>query len=167
MGKGKSFTEMADKLNVHLEQLLAGTIGHTECSDFTIDELNDVMRMVNSARDDSLNSIYQDSMDPRRIIHDGHVGLEKRFAREAELVAAAPELEHMIRDGKCHEVVMWFVHHLSVESQREIAHLVSLPLLPRIRHYTGNAHKSNAHKEIASTYEDEISCTDCHLESGI
>merc|ERR1719487_1086247 len=112
---------MANKLNVRLESLLAGTVGHKDCSEFSIEELNDVMRMVNAARDDALNSIYQSEMDPRRVVHGGPMGLESRFAREAELVESAPDLKHMVRDGKCHEVVMWFIHHLSVESQREVA----------------------------------------------
>jgi hypothetical protein len=124
------------------------------------------MRMVNAARDDALNTIYQENMDPRRVVHDGRQDLEKRFAREAELVEQAPELEHMVRDGKCHEVVMWFIHHLSLDSQREIAEIVSLPFLPRIRHYMGQ-YKSDAHKEIASSYDQEIACTDCHLASNI
>ncbi len=163
---GESFEDMADKLNIHLENLLADTVGHTECSDFTIEELNDVMRMVNAARDDALNTIYQENMDPRRVVHDGRQDLEKRFAREAELVEQAPELEHMVRDGKCHEVVMWFIHHLSLDSQREIAEIVSLPFLPRVRHYMGQ-YKSDAHKEISSAYDQEIACTDCHLASNI
>jgi hypothetical protein len=163
---GESFEDMADKLNIHLETLLADTVGHTECSDFNIEELNDVMRMVNSARDTKLNSIYQNNMDPRRVAHGGHMDLEKRFARETELVEAAPELEHMVRDGKCHEVVMWFIHHLSADSQREIAEMVSLPMLPRVRHYM-ELGASSAHKEINSAYQDEISCADCHLESGV
>lgn len=164
--KATSFETMADTLNIHLQSLLAGSVGHAECSEFSISELNDVMRMVNAARDDSLNAIYKDEMDPRRVNHNGHMDLEKRFARESELVVAAPELEGMVRDGKCHEVVMWFIHHLSLESQREIAQIVSLPFLPRVRHFMEHA-KSEAHKEIAAAYDDEISCADCHLESGI
>ena len=61
---------------------------------------------------------------------------------------------------------MWFIHHLSLESQREVAEIVSLPFLPRVRHYMGAQYKSEAHKAIAAAYEDEISCADCHLESG-
>merc|ERR1719272_874447 len=99
--------------------------------------------MVNAARDNSLNSIYKNGMDPRRIVHDG-----------------PPDLKNMVRDGKCHEVVMWFIHHLSIESQREVAQLVALPFLPRVRHYMGE-YKSDAHKAIAESYDDEISCADC------
>lgn len=164
--KANSFEEMADKLNVHLTTLLADTAGHAECSAFSVDELNDVMRMVNAARDAALDRIYQREMDPRRVVHNGVMGLEKRFARESELLQAAPELETMVRDGKCHEIVMWFIHHLSQESQKEVANLVALPFLPRVRHFLPK-YASSAHAEIANSYEDEISCADCHLASGV
>jgi len=164
---GADFENMAEKLNIHLDQLLADTVGHADCSDFSIEELNDVMRIVNSARDPSLNDIYANNMDPRRIMHDKHTDLEARFAKEEGLLLDAPELEHMVRDGKCHEVVMWFIHHLSLESQREVAELVAMPYLPRLRHAAMAAHTTPAHKEIDAMYQDEISCTDCHLESNV
>jgi hypothetical protein len=164
---GEDFEDMAEKLNIHLDNLLADTVGHADCSEFSIQELNDVMRIVNSARDSSLNSIYNLEMDPRRVIHKDHQALEARFMTEEEQLIEAPELEHMVRDGKCHEVVMWFIHHLSLESQREVAELVAMPYLPRVRHPVLASHDTDSHKAIDAQYQDEISCADCHLQSAV
>jgi len=88
---------------------------------------------------------------------------------ENELVAAAADLEDMMRDGKCHEAVMWFIHHLSTEAQFEIASMIYLPLLPIVSHAM-NGHgmmspaASDASREIQDGYARQIQCTDCHLK---
>lgn len=164
--RGDDFEDMTSKLNMHLKNLLADSVLHKECSEFTNDELNDVMRLVHAARDPALQKIYEGANDPRSLLHDNTDGLESRFVREVELIAAAPELENMMRDGKCHEVVMWFIHHLSVESQLEVAEIISVPLLPLLRHETqGHGYQSSKqHQEIIDTYQAEILCIDCHLK---
>jgi hypothetical protein len=171
--RGDDFEDMTSTLNIHLKSLLADSVGHRECSDFTIDELNDVMRLIHAARDPQLQSVYEEAGDPRSLGFTMPAGttaqhLEDRYMAEKELIAAAEDLEDMMRDGKCHETVMWFVHHLSTEAQFEVASMIYLPLLPTVSHAI-NGHggmsstTTGAAREVENGYIRQILCTDCHL----
>ena len=161
--KGEDFEHMADTLNIHLKELLADTAGHGDCDDFNNAELNDVMHMVHAVRDPSLQQIYGGAEDPRSLKHHDNVDLVQRFQEESRLLADAPHMEPMLRDGKCHEIVMWFVHHLSRESQQEVSEMISLPFLPRERHHIATL-ASGAEQQLGQQYQQAIQCTDCHLE---
>jgi hypothetical protein len=170
--RGDDFEDMTSTLNIHLTTLLADSVGHKNCSDFNIDELNDVMRLIHAARDPELQSIYEDANDPRSLGHTMPAGttaehLEDRYMAEKALIAAAGDLEDMMRDGKCHEAVMWFVHHLSTEAQFEVASMVYLPLLPAVRHSVDPHGMSStamgAAGDVENIYFRQILCTDCHL----
>jgi hypothetical protein len=166
--RGDDFEEMTSVLNIHLTTLLADSVGHKECSEFTIDELDDVMRLIYAARDPQLQSIYEGCNDPRSLDSTMPAGttaqhLEDRYMAEKELIAAAADLEGMMRDGKCHETVMWFIHHLSTEAQLEVAGMVSLPLLPNLRHAMNGHGMSTASGAIENGYIQAIRCIDCHI----
>ena len=176
--RGDDFEDMTSTLNIHMKTLLADSVGHRECSDFTVDELNDVVRLIHAARDPELQSLYEDANDPRSLHVAMPAGttaqhLEDRYMAEKALVAAAGDLEDMMRDGKCHEAVMWFIHHLSTEAQFEIASMIYMPLLPVVSHaVNGHAIKmstdaSNERKEIAEGYVRAITCSDCHLTPAL
>ena len=175
--RSDNFEDMTSALNIHLEALLANSFEHQECSDFTVDEVNDVMLLIHAARDPALQAIYESANDPRSL--DGattNAALVDQHMAEKELLAAAPELEEMMRDGKCHEVVMWFIHHLSKEAQLEVGSMVSLPFLPLVRHITAGGHGavvgasgavSSASEAIGELYERQITCLDCHYTPAL
>ncbi len=161
--KGENFEDMANTLNIHLKELLVGTVGHGDCSDFTNEELNDVMHLVHAVRDPSLNEIYTTVNDPRSLKHHDNIDLSARFEKEAQLLVDAPHLEPMLRDGKCHEIVMWFIHHLSRESQTEVSEMIALPYLPAVRHHVAPL-TNGAESRLGQQYLEAIQCTDCHLK---
>jgi len=90
---------------------------------------------------------------------------------EKALVAAAGDLEDMMRDGKCHEAVMWLVHHVPVEEQQTVFARQMAPLLPLTDHRTNEAGcgpGANATElEVCRVYEGMRSCAECHSGSGI
>ena len=62
------------------------------------------------------------------------------------------------RDGHCHEVVMWYVHHLSESTKQEIQQLITLPRLPTAMHPASFDHAAS------KLYQRQINCFDCHLK---
>jgi hypothetical protein len=169
---GDNFESMTSVLNIHLKQLLADSAVHRECAEFTNDELNDIMQLIHAARDPALQVIYEGADDPRSLHGNLPAGastddLEDRWAQEKALLASAPELEEMMRDGKCHETVMWFVHHLSLDAQIEIGEMVNLPLLPAMRHFIEGPASTASASDIENIYETQVTCLDCHLLPGV
>jgi len=151
--KGNSFSDMSDKLNKHLEN----EIPMQDCDQFSLSDLNDISHLMNAAKDPALDDIYSDLDDKRKLEHSNYHELDARF--QADLAAADqyPHLHEMIRDGKCHEIVMWYVHHLSSNGKKEIQQLLSLPRLPTKMHAETGAHAS------FGLYQRQINCFDCHL----
>jgi len=56
--------------------------------------------------------------------------IERFWAEEKATLAKHPEMEQLIRDRKYHEVILWYVHHISQTKQRELRKSLTLPLLP-------------------------------------
>merc|ERR1719261_507420 len=66
--------------------------------------------------------------------------LEEVWTREMQALKANPELVKVSRDTKCHEAIMWYVHHLPQAAQVKLRSVLTLPLLPeRERHSIKNA----------------------------
>jgi len=61
---------------------------------------------------------------------DDIVEIEKLWAKEMQTLKAFPDLVKVSRDTKCHEVVMWMVHHVPESRQAELRKTLTLPLLP-------------------------------------
>ena len=83
----------------------------------------------------------------------------------SKILATKPYLHDIARDGKCHEVMMWFTHHLSQDAREHAAQLTALPLLP-----TGGEHIfSKKHIEegtddayVRDHYRQGLGCGLCH-----
>ena len=68
----------------------------------------------------------------------------------------------VLRDGHCHEAVMWYVHHLSEDMKAVLSESVevTLPLLGYQRHECHG--REGAMAEVCAAYEEQVTCQSCH-----
>merc|ERR1719472_108891 len=74
-----------------------------------------------------------------------------------------PSLLTKARDGACHEMVMWYIHHLSEKARGEIKERLVLPLLPEMPHEDTDLEKG-AHEDVHHRYTQQASCAVCHVD---
>merc|ERR1711907_813905 len=115
-------------LNRHLSNM--AHLKTRECESFSADDLQDLLRLLYGASDATLLKVYEEAQDNRRQVYASAAEMESDFKRLNALVKGRSELHDVLRDGLCHRVVMWFVHHLPSKTQHEVAHLgTQVPLL--------------------------------------
>lgn len=76
--------------------------------------------------------------------------------------ADQPLLVEMQRDGHCLEAVMWWVHHLSEATQKELTH-VTIPSLPLVEWRKPTQEEGAAASKVHSKhYDPSATCLACH-----
>jgi len=139
---GSSPKIIADKINGHMSKL---GLPIKECSTFTLDELNDLVREMFPHLNQDLNDIYGTAVDLR----------SRRFATLAEYETLWEEdAEHaveVIRDAKCAEAVMLWAHHLT-EGGKSALGQRELPTVPTY----------DTQKASSETYESSFNCVTGH-----
>jgi hypothetical protein len=92
--------------------------------------------------------------------------MQKDFKRLNSFVKNRDDLHDILRDGLCHRVVMWFVHHLPAKTQAELIKLgIEIPQLPLtdrsqlVVSNTGDA----ADEAVKQAYTKSITCQKCHV----
>lgn len=141
--------------------LSAGAAQTATCDSFDHSALNDLARALHSLRSEELNSLYESKGDKRKLHFTSLEYKERLWAAEGaaqkiQWKGPGSDAYNATRDGKCAEVVMWYIHHLSETSREELARSANfvLPLMPH----------SVAPKGLAGhEYALQISCTDCHV----
>jgi len=163
--KGDTFANMSHNLN----QILTVKTANKPCSDFTSKELQELSAMLYLARDADFDGIYQNVGDNRRLRGDLE-DLQKKWGDLSSLLEGHPdskELQAVQRDGHCHEVVMWYVHHLSEDVKTVLAETgVEVPLLSYESHMPAcEKPKSDAHAKVCAHYQETVTCASCHSNS--
>jgi len=162
--QGKHFQESMQKLNAHLQRVPG--LRTEACSDMKRSVLHETQRMLFDARSHHLDSVYQVASDTRRMAHDS---LDSLLAEQAKFEAVtshvSPDVQEKLRDGLCHELVMWYVHHLSADAREEIKDHIVLPLLPETHHkdVQPEADAPADEKALHARYQEQVSCAICHL----
>jgi hypothetical protein len=156
--QGKDFVETMQKLNKVL--LREKGLRAQTCEHFSLEFLQEMQRELFDARTHELDAVYAKAGDTRRMAHDSAESLE---AEQAKLSAIkSPSLLKKARDGACHEMVMWYIHHLSDTAQEEIKQRLVLPLLPETQHEAGSESTAEAEK-VHRRYTAQASCAVCHV----
>merc|ERR1712110_721541 len=138
-------------------------MGKTQtCESFSIDDLHEMQRELFNARTHELDAVYKKAGDTRLMAHDSAESLEGEQAKVSSIEDLA--LQAKARDGACHEMVMWYIHHLSEKAREEIKDRLTLPLLPKVQHDTpatplADADAATVHKR----YTEQASCAVCHI----
>jgi len=157
---GKSiFSAMNNYLTAQSVQTMA-------CEEFDHDLLNSVARQLFPFHDERLNNIYRGRND-RRQLHFSDMKYKEALWKEEEKMSKFYPITHgigssqynMTRDGKCAELVMWWVHHLPISSKNFLNTMkeFKLPLLPN--------GESVQPKDQSKEYSYQVSCTSCHSVS--
>jgi len=146
---GASFTGAMGHLNNILKA--DKTLATKECKEFSTAELQEVQNILFASRSPSLDVVYQNADDTRKMAHD-LASLQDEQLRHRNLEGADREMMH---DGACHEAVMWWVHHLSEKTRQSLKKEIQLPLLPSKQHQgSGDLHQR---------YSQQVSCAVCHV----
>lgn len=150
--QGMTFQGTMQKLNKVLAK--EGGLKTKLCGDFSMQELHDVQDLLFDARTPQLNRIYEDAKDTRILAQNNRTQLHAEQMWRAQLSA---DLSKKAQDGLCHELVMWFVHHLAAPAREEVKKHVVLPLLPEVQHTSVGTHK------VHQRYTEQVSCAICHV----
>jgi hypothetical protein len=122
------------------------------CEDFNVPELRRVLRALYPLVSEELTAIYSDA--------DGRRQVYKTISEMEASWAMVPVNDPRVRDGHCHEVVMWFVHHLTKEAKGTAMLKLTLPMLPVADHTTG----SRDIQDVAGKfYDKKVTCQNCHV----
>lgn len=158
--RGDSFKQTMQKLN----SILAREPGlqTMPCSNMSLSQLHAVQRTLFDARAPALDKVYQDLNDTRRMVHSSLDDLKAEHSKHLELDAARPDLALKARSGVCHELVMWYTHHLSAEAKEEVKKMLVLPLLPEVQHEEPVDADPDSHT-VHQRYSQQISCAICHV----
>ena len=88
------------------------------------------------------------------------------------MLAATQPLEYgvdtahhtMVRDGKCAELVMWWIHHLTSDDRAALSGVdgFKVPLLPAHENVGQHASLLSEGTEHGREYIYQVSCSDCH-----
>lgn len=157
---GSSFQHSMEKLNAALQSDPA--LNLASCDDLSTEQLQKTQRQLFDARSPALDAVYSDASDTRRMAHSSAAELQRHQEWHAETDIARPELARKARDGACHELVMWYMHHLSASAREDIKERLVLPLLPAHQH---DAPDSNDATEVQvhEKYTEQVSCAIAHV----
>mmetsp|Transcript_77185 Transcript_77185/g.121893 ORF Transcript_77185/g.121893 Transcript_77185/m.121893 type:complete len:230 (-) Transcript_77185:195-884(-) len=157
--RGDSFKSSMQKLNTILRR--DKSLRTQTCASFSLELLQEMQRELFNARSHELDVVYRKVGDTRRMAHESAEGLHAEQARVASIRGA---LSEKARDGACHEMVMWYVHHLSEKAREEIKQRLILPLLPEVQHEIPIASSEEEHADVHARYTAQASCAVCHVD---
>jgi len=168
--RGTDHIDMVQKLN----HRLIGTPGliTKACDAFTVDELTALQKSLFASRQPELQAIYAKTNDNRQLAAFGQLSedmdsLEALWDKEKAIVDANPALHDIVRDGKCHEAVMWWVHHIPDATKDELKSLLSIPLLaetptPHCEEEVFGKAPAAAVQSAMAGYKTATGCGICH-----
>jgi len=146
--------------------LTAQSVRTVSCEDFDHDSLNNIARQLFPLRDKRFNKIYGQRND-KRGLHFSDMSYKEALWQEEKRISNLYSTTHgigsshynMTRDGKCAELVMWWVHHLTVSSKNFLKTIdeFKLPLLPQ--------GEPIPLKDQSNEYIYQIQCTSCHSKA--
>lgn len=161
--RGNDFADMSRKLT---DALRRSGNQVAPCESWTTLDLKHLLRRIFKLSKAELLGIYDAANDNRRQRFATLSALESHW-ETLDAAAQMARLEHVRRDGLCHELVMWWAHHLSSTSQKLLTtENITLPSLPQQRHRakasTVETAKSDAESVVFDEYEQQVSCQQCH-----
>jgi len=150
-------------LNGHLTKM--ADLKTSACEAFSASQVQSLARVLYEDSDATLLDVYAEAKDNRRQIFSSADEMNSEFAELLSLTRGRPELSDVLRDGLCHRVVMWFVHHLPKAKQVELAQLgIEMPLLPVADHSSAVVPaEDKAAKAVHKSYSKAITCQKCHV----
>jgi len=154
---------MTGVLNRHLYQMFPQV---KPCSEWSAKELQQLQSELYAFRTAEFDDIYSDSSDSRRMRRESLEEHQAHWTEMNEHAEAMPHMADTLRDGQCHEAVMWLVHHVPAPEQQTVFARRPIPTLGAVKHECPeNATVSEA--ALCSNYKDTYSCATCHSGTGM
>jgi len=150
IGKGSSLIAANEKLNGHLYAM--DGVAFKDCDKFTTVELRDLLKKMHPYTSTELKEVYVTTSDARQSAYNSIDEMEEHWSQ-------LDEIDDRVRDGHCHEAVMWFVHHLPKKTQSVVAEQLLLPKLPKTDH---RVKQRDAKDAAGKFYDSKVSCEACH-----
>jgi hypothetical protein len=131
---GEGHVGMTVKLNAALKAMPGANL--KSCDEFSVQDLVNLQRKIHQAREPALEAVYRENGDNGRrmsafgVFTEDLKELEELWGKELIALTANPELQEVSRDTKCHEAIMWYVHHVPQAMQVKLRLQLTLPLLP-------------------------------------
>lgn len=147
LGQG-SVASANRQLNKHLYAM--DGFAFKPCEDFSVDELRSLLEVLHPHTSAELKDIYSE-VDGRRSVYESLEEMKQHWSE-------VPKDDRRVRDGHCHEAVMWFVHHLEKDAQQAVKNHVIIPKLP-VEDHTAVAHEHDAAQKF---YDSKVTCQACH-----
>lgn len=163
--KGTSIGHVAHTLNGKLRQ---GALSLRRCEDLLLEDLHVIQQRIVNVSHPGFQDIYEETGDNRRFRFADMKQLDETYVEERDSIADLPQLAPVLRDSKCRESVMWYVHHLR-EEEKSLLHAegFDLPSLPELELKPDNVLLMNPKaRAIYRSYDDSLQCNTCHSASS-
>jgi len=146
-----------------LNQHLKGRYGLSRpCSEWTAAEIQALQVILLMQSHGSLDAVYQDADDKRRLKHKNMDDLSKEWLELNQVVDRSPRMAEMHKAGFCAEAVMWFVHHLAESVRDSLSEDdFHVPLLHE-EHHTCPPDANEEELKVCAKYNEQVSCATCH-----
>mmetsp|Transcript_26717 Transcript_26717/g.69121 ORF Transcript_26717/g.69121 Transcript_26717/m.69121 type:complete len:551 (+) Transcript_26717:109-1761(+) len=161
--KGDCHEDMVKVLNGHLKQMFPKV---KPCHEWSVEQLQALQGELYTSRHEGFDAVYQSGAD-RRVMQQGSMGeFEAQWAELNELAGNHTGRREMLRDGHCHEAVMWLVHHVPAADQQGWFARMHVPMLSPKRH-TCAEDAGEEDLKLCAAYNNQVTCADCHSGAGI
>jgi hypothetical protein len=151
---GPTTAEIARKINKHLE---SQALSLQACSSFSHEELNGIVRKMWGSFSTELQESYSNAEKDLRFRREKTLAdYEKRWATEDPIFKTKPDSAETLREAKCAEVLMLWVHHVP-QMGKEALQGLTLPKLPDF-----NFQKVKHNPSLAARYTSSFSCVTGH-----
>lgn len=155
---GRSTAEIAAKIN---KQLQRQALSLKACSSFSHEELNDIIRKMHGEFSPELQEAYANAHQDLRLRRERSLGdYEKRWSREDSAFKQNADSAEALREAKCAEVLMLWVHHLPEKAKKSLKSM-ALPKLPEF-----NFERLRQTPAVAARYTSSFSCVTGHNQQS-
>jgi hypothetical protein len=161
--QGEGHNGMTGVLNNHLHQMYPQV---KACSEWSAEELQQLQSELFSRSIKEFDDMYAETSDSRRMRHASLEEHEAHWAEMNEHAKANPHMADMLRDGHCHQAVMWLVHHVPAPEQQTVFAKRPIPTLGAVQHKCPED-ATAAEQTLCNHYEDTYSCAKCHSGVGM
>lgn len=175
---GNGVKHMYEQMNTALHS--TSGLSTRPCAEWSFDDLTNILELVFTMRNPDFEKIYRKTDDNRRLQANGVYSetfedLKAVWEQEAGVLAENPSLHDVSRDGRCHDAVMWFTHHLTADRKEELISSgdFTLPLMPDHLDlpHSKSHHEKSANRSavdlVFESYATSTSCAMCHASGSV
>jgi hypothetical protein len=160
---GHDFATMSHVLNAYLRRIDGLRV--RPCDHFTLAELQSEALKVFQYLLPQFQALYMAQKDRRQLLVTDTQVLSSLWAQQRRIAAVLPRMSNISRDGLCHEVVLWYAHHVADADKPRLHQQAVLPLLPDVRHAEDAPISED--RDVAAVhqhYNKQIACSACHVK---